>query len=132
MTGIELISAERAICVWNANGATRYVSLIGRWAFKIPSLHSWRNFLWGLLANIQEVNFWESGIGVGKLCPVLFHLPLGFLVVMPRCRILSAAEFKGFQYEAFVDCGDWRVPVEAKPDSFGWLKRSVVAVDYGS
>ena len=54
-------------------GATRWVILIGQFAFKIPSLRSWRNFLWGLLANMQEVEFSKCNEMKHKLCPEYFE-----------------------------------------------------------
>jgi hypothetical protein len=45
-------------------------------------LLSWKHFLYGLLANMQEAQF--SKTSWPELCPVLWSLPGGFLVVMPR------------------------------------------------
>jgi hypothetical protein len=41
-----------------------------------------------------------------ELCPLRFSLPGGFLVVMPRARPLTYAEWKAFDYRAFVTRGD--------------------------
>jgi len=41
-----------------------------------------------------------------QLCPVIFSLPGGFLVVMPRARPLTDAEWAAFDYRAFVTRGD--------------------------
>ena len=53
-------------------------------------------------------------------------------VVMRRARPLTEAEWAAFDFEAFVERGDWRLPVENKDDSFGVLEGRIVAVDYGS
>jgi len=111
-------------------GATRWVWLTRRWALKFPSFSSFRNFLHGLLANDQEVMF--SRAGWPELCPICFHLPLGLLVVMPRTRPLSDHEFAVFNYRSFTRKPDYQVPVERKPDSFGWYQGRIVAIDYGS
>ncbi len=74
------------------HGATRLVFFVGKYAFKFPSAKEWRLFLHGLLANMQEVVF--SKAGWPELCPVLFHLPLGLMVVMPRCQPLTEEDYK--------------------------------------
>ena len=112
------------------HGATRMVFLIGGYAFKLPSFKEWRLFLHGLLANMQEVVF--SKTGWPELCPVLFHLPLGLLVVMPRCQPLTGEEFNKFDYDKFTIHDDYVLTyIENKPDSFGILNGKIVAVDYG-
>ncbi|MCM5689520.1 hypothetical protein CN140_02645 [Sinorhizobium meliloti] len=71
----------------NHNGATRTVILTRRYALKLPSFKSWRLFLQGLLANMQEREFGKAERD--GLCPVLFSIPGGLLVVMPRCSALT-------------------------------------------
>ena len=118
------------------NGATRTVVLVGRYAYKLPSLrYGWRAFLRGLLANMQEREW--SAAGYDGLCPVTFSIPGGFLVVMPRTDVvtnLTDEAYAEFMSRA-VDCV---LPVENKEDSFGWLNDSsgdtqgrLVAIDYG-
>lgn len=114
------------------HGATRTVILVGGLAFKFPSLaYGWRPFLRGLLANMQERDWWHSSANDG-LCPIRFSLPGGFLVVMPRCEpVVDVAKV----YESFVERGSHRIPAENKDDSFGWLGGDVghlVVVDYGN
>ena len=113
------------------SGSTRWVLLIGRFAFKIPSLYSWKNFLWGLLANMQEVEFSRCCDMKDKLCPVKFYLPLGFLVVMPKVRILAKDELPKEMLEKFCIGQNFTIPAELKHDSFGYFKGKLVAVDYG-
>lgn len=36
------------------------------------------------------------------------------------------------EFEAFTKKQDYVVPVENKPDSFGWYEGQIVAIDYGS
>ena len=85
-------------------GVTREVLLLGGYALKIPSLRSWRCFLWGLLANIQEREF--SLTGWPELCPVIFSAPGGFLTVMPRAAPLSDGEWSTFNHREFCTRGD--------------------------
>lgn len=126
-------------------GCTRSVILIGNYAIKIPRLnYGWRLFLTGLLCNMQEVAF--SKINDKRMCPVLWFIKGGFLLVMPRCEQLTEDEFNTLRIKYFWDkeskatngyYGDCKIPVEHKIDSFGWHKwdgvnDSVVAIDYGS
>jgi len=108
------------------------VILLSRWAIKFPTVQSWTLFLRGLLANMQERDFykWETPIK-HLVCPVLFCAPGGFFLLMPRCaplnRDLTDDEIRPFY------CGDgFEVPVEDKSSSFGILDGRIVAVDYGS
>ncbi|WP_261168928.1 hypothetical protein [Serratia ficaria] len=117
-------------------GATRIVFLIGKYVFKIPRFYSWRHFLNGLLSNMQEVEF--STLNDELLVPILFYLPLGLCVVMPRCKVyqpgsLSAAiVLAAWERRARLgDCHDYSM-VERKHDSIGIYRGRFVAVDYGS
>jgi len=112
-------------------GISRDVFLIGKYAFKFASpRYGYKNFLQGLLANIQEATF--SKAGWPELCPVLAATPGGFLIIMPRVRVMTDEEFEGFDYVGFVFGDDYNIPAEAKSDSFGWLDGKIVAVDYGN
>lgn len=112
-------------------GSTRWVILTKRYAVKVPSLYSWTNFLWGLLANMQEVRFSKVEAFSDKVCPVLFSIPLGFLLIMPKVKILTGPEFLAFNAEGFLMCEEGFIPAEIKRDSFGWLDGRIVAIDYG-
>ena len=116
---------------WNRQGITREVFLTRRYAIKIPKLkYGWHKFLCGLLANMQERQF--AAAGWPQLCPVVFSLPGGWLVVMRRAEMLSDAEWAAFNPEAFCETDDYHVPAEFKQDSFGKLDGRIVAVDYGN
>lgn len=110
----------------NRRGMNRWVILTRRYAFKFPALYSWRAFLYGLLNNMNERDWCQASKPLA--CPVLWGLPGGFLIVMPRCEALSEEDFEGLPLEAYRRAG---LVVEAKPDSFGKLNGLVVAVDYG-
>ena len=102
-------------------GRNRFVILIGAYAVKIPSLRNWRDFLFGLLNNMNEAA-WSSEPGH---CPVIVAGPGGLFNVMPRARPLSDGEFQEEEH---------RLPAcraERKADSFGWLRGELVALDYG-
>lgn len=118
-----------------SSGATRLVFLVGRYAVKLPQLrYGWRNFLHGLLANLQEREF--SRAGWPELCPVVFALPLGLLVVMPRAEVLDDGDGRDdaaleAMLSDFCNRPDYVVPAELKADSFGYLGGRLVAIDYG-
>ncbi len=117
-------------------GVTRVVILTKHYAFKIPNFceswgDKWRLFLHGLLANMQERRLWQVG-RYPELCPVIFYIPLGFLVVMPRVPELTDDEFYALDFETLVNRPDYYVPAEPKPNSWGWLNGYPVAIDYGN
>lgn len=122
--------------VSRAYGTHRTTYLVGRYAFKRPVFCSWRLFLCGLLANIQERTF--SAAGWPELCPVIFSLPGGWLNIMRRAQPLTREQFFALDYAEWIKGGkdlpkgDWVIPVEDKFDSFGVLDGRIVAVDYGS
>ena len=114
-------------------GTTRTVLLVGPYAVKLPSGRSWRLFLHGLLGNQQEALWWRE-LKEPKarltMCPVLFYIPGGWMLIMPRCKPISRSLWLKARL-----CSRMKrqgIPVENKPCSFGWLKDRVVAVDYGS
>ena len=109
-------------------GTTRYVFFIGKYAIKIPSMHSYTNFLWGLLANMQEVKF--NSLRDNRLCPIIFNIPFGILNIMPKCDAINEDQFKDILSSNFRE-SPFIIPVESKIDSFGILENKIVAVDYG-
>ena len=116
---------------WNKQGITREVFLTRRYAVKIPKLlYGWHKFLCGLLANMQEATF--SRAGWPELCPVVFAVPGGWMIVIRRVEPLSDAEWASFDAEAFCETKDYMIPAEFKRDSFGRLDGRIVAIDYGN
>lgn len=119
-------------------GTTRTVLLIGKYALKFPSCSSWKLFLHGLLANMQEKSF--SSMGIPELAPVVFSIWGGFLVVMPRAEVKSFDDPSRFDYlDSFFESIKLSVNfaliddiVERKVCSVGLLNGKIVAVDYGS
>lgn len=124
-------SMQRMVsCHW---GSTRCVVLVGRWAVKFPRLSgrfAWNRFLRGLLANMQERLFWETRWP--ELCPVVWSVAGGWLVVMRRATPMTPEEWETFDALKWSQRDDYVVPVECKRDSFGWVDGNLVAVDYGS
>jgi hypothetical protein len=111
-------------------GTTRVVFLVSDIAIKVPACQEWRLFLLGLLANMQEKTFWSTRWP--ELCPVVWALPGGWLTVMRRATPITRDEYDELDLENWVNQKNYRVPVEIKMDSFGWLDGRLVAVDYGN
>ncbi len=110
-------------------GSSRWVILTNKWAIKIPSLYSYRMFLIGLLANMQEVLF--SMTNDVRLCPIYFYIIGGFCVVMPRVEPISDEDYSITDLKMFCNNGDMIIPVELKYNSFGLLRGKLVAIDFG-
>ena len=111
-----------------AKGVTRKCFLIGRYAIKIPRTYSWEAFLLGILGNLQERSMSPA---YPQLCPVIFSL-FGFINIMPRVTPICYSE-EALQHIIQKDftIGGFRLPVEPKSSSFGYLNGKLVAVDYG-
>lgn len=113
------------------HGTTRTAILIWSYAFKIPILkYGWKMFLQGLLANLNEVMF--SRMKDERLCPVLHHLPLGFLNIMPRAETLTDSEWQTIDWDYFFPPEGFKIPSEDKRCSFGTYNGKIVSVDYGN
>lgn len=102
-------------------GRNRFVILTRRHAFKVPSLRCWRDFLFGILNNLNEAEWHREH---SDYCPVLWVSPFGLLLVMPRARRVADNEFHSLSAPALPG-------VERKASSWGWLGGRLVALDYG-
>lgn len=128
--GIGEVRALVRWAAWHFNRVTRTVLLLGPFAFKFPRVdHGWPMFLRGLLCNTQEAQF--SRCALPELCPVVWQIRGGFLVVMRRARPLTDAEWAAVP-DDYAERPDYVIPVEMKRDSFGILDGRLVALDYGS
>ena len=118
-----------------SKGASRWVLCIGGYAIKFPSFYGYTNFLDGLECNYLELKnyryYGKKGYyPIEKLCPIIFHLPLGIIIVMKRAKPLSGIEFSNFNYENFIKTDNSNIPAEKKPDSFGIINGKILAIDY--
>ena len=112
------------ICI--KSGMTRNVLLCWRYAIKVPTFRSWKLFLCGLLANMQENEF--SGLWC-ELCPVVFSIPGGLCSVMMRATPISEEQFD-LEFEKIPE--HIVIIAESKSQNYGYLNGNLVAVDYGS
>lgn len=110
-------------------GCFRIVILTKNFAFKIPNfLDGWYLFKRGLLSNVNEK---KCSINTNLFCPVKFYINGGFLVVMPKVKVLSDDEFLKLDWNVIRN--DMRgISVERKSNSFGYLNGKVVCIDYGN
>jgi hypothetical protein len=54
-------------------------------------------------------------------------------VIVPRAEVRTDEnEPTEDEYEQLIERGDYVVPSERKPESWGWLEGWLVAIDYGS
>lgn len=111
------------------HGATRTVILTKKYAFKFPYIRRYKNFLLGLLANMQELEF--DSLNDERLAKVIYHLPCGFLIVMKRAEPLTWFDKKFLACFCAKRIKGFALPVELKQDSFGYIDGKLVAIDYG-
>ncbi len=116
----------------NRTGTTRIIFELKAVVVKVPNFRDgWKLFLTGLLSNMQERQF--GALGWPELCPIVWSLPGGWVVVMKKARMMTRAEFDKFDANDFIEDGLFcTLPVEPKMNSFGYYKGRIVAVDYGS
>lgn len=111
-------------------GTTRIVVCIGKYAIKIPNFRSWKLFLNGLLANIQEETFRD-------LDPILLksklYIPGGFLSIFEKVEEIDEITWIKIKddFYTIIDKKDYIIPVEIKKDSFGMLNGQLKIIDYG-
>lgn len=116
----------------NLRGATRVVIVLRHYVIKIPTFKSWKLFLHGLLANLQERQM--STINDAALCPVISGSRIGLFVIMPRCEPVN---HRGLFFTELCRLKiRGKLPEEfylrdAKPENFGYLKCRLVKLDYG-
>lgn len=102
-------------------GITREVFIFKGLVFKVPSFRSYKLFLTGLLANLQEIYWWKNTKDK-RLCPVLFSLPFGLLIVMPYSKPIKKVNYNRFN----------GLPLDPHISNFGKYKNRIVLIDYGS
>ena len=113
-------------------GATRVVIVLRNYVIKIPTFKSWKLFLHGLLANLQERQM--STINDAVLCPVISSSRIGLFVIMPRCEPVNHTGLFFTELCRLKIMGE--LPEEfylsdAKPENFGYFKCRLVKLDYG-
>ncbi len=114
------------------SGTTRWVLLIGKYAFKFPRFSAsyprgskLKIFLRGWLANIDEKWWSDHTLNKEKLCRVLFCFPGCLCIVMQRAENLSKEEY------GLIEPGYFNgLPFDNKRENIGKLNGRYVLVDY--
>jgi len=106
-------------------GVTRWVIIVWpKFVIKVPSLSSWKQFLQGLLANMQE-EFWWKSTKDKRLCPTWFSICGGFMNIQPYCFRPDCDEMPCVSnYDG--------LPLDTNPNNFGQYNKQTVLFDYGS
>lgn len=118
----------------NLKGSTRFVFMFSKVVVKIPSLKSWRLFLNGVLANLQERQF--SKMNNKNLASIILSDPIGLMVVMERVkevrhRGLFFIELQKICCESDLHVDFWMS--DCKPENYGYNnKGKLVKLDFGS
>lgn len=116
-------------------GITRWVFLTEKYAIKIPVLSSWKQFLLGLLANMQE-KYWWKNMPHKNLARVCYCDRFGFLLIMERadyamCNNPNEQAQKEIS-KFFQECTEIGLPVDPKPSNIGIFDGQYKLIDYGS
>ena len=109
---------------------SRCAFLIGNLAIKVPRVSlirgGWWWFCYGMRGNRLEHQRSRCDTS-GRLCPVLFADPLGFVCVMRR-----AYQPRNMRLKHLLPYFDkFPPPVDFGPNNFGFLGRKLVLLDYG-
>jgi hypothetical protein len=110
-------------------GTTRVVYLIGRYAIKMPRINSWKSFLRGFLANLDERMWYKNSppLRKEKMCPSLMSLFGGFVLISRRATPISKHTWD----KGLVKKEDFSpLPLDLKQINFGWYKHKIVLIDY--
>ncbi|MGL5013975.1 MAG: hypothetical protein ACRC6V_06750 [Bacteroidales bacterium] len=118
----------------NLKGSTRIVFIFEKFVIKIPTFKSWKLFLTGILANLQERQF--SKIHNKNLARVVLSDPLGLIIVMERVREirnrgLFFVELQKICCESDLHLDFWLS--DCKPENYGYNnKGKLVKLDFGN
>lgn len=118
---------------------TRWVIPVGSCVIKLPSLRSWRQFLQGMLANLQEREFSKMDKAAWPrelLARVKYCDFLGLCLVMERadCVLPDCPHPSILQQvaEFFALCEEHGLPVDPRPGNIGMFDGEFRLIDYGS
>ncbi|QBO61594.1 hypothetical protein G17_00098 [Escherichia phage vB_EcoM_G17] len=116
-------------------GATRTVILIGEYAIKIPTFKSWKLFLTGMIANLNERSWMQySNRSDSSICPTLWSSCTGLVTVQKRCKPVQHRGLFWVELCALALNSELSTDFfysDAKPENFGYLGGKLVKLDYG-
>lgn len=107
-------------------GVTRIVIPISKVVLKIPNFsYSWKNFLRGLLANLQEKETYSWHPHKNLLAPVIWCSWGGWLLIMRRATVVEEDQ----DYQKWIEAG---LGGDDKWPNYGYIDGNLVKIDYGS
>lgn len=116
------------------NGVTRIVIVLNKIVIKIPNFRNYKNFLNGILANLQEKEF--SNIH-DDLAKVKYCNCLGLFLIMEKVEAVDPKnieykEFKGRIVEKYKNdpLSEFMLS-DCKPENWGYKENKLVKLDYG-
>ena len=119
-------------------GGTRLVLLTKRYVFKIPRMHSWKQFVQGMLSNLTEGQW--KGYDNEHLCPIAYSNRFGLMVVMHKAEPVEDERLFKSDLQKLCDDVDGDenrtldrdfFEYDAFPKNFGYLNGKLVKIDYG-
>lgn len=138
----------------NRTGITRIVFVFKNVVVKIPNFsYSWRHFLQGLIANINENRAWKWNSGkyeTGQshlLCPVIWCSWGGWILIMakadmskwekevmamPPIENTDCEKIKESNNQLYKQWIDFGFGGDDKCDNYGYYQNKLVKVDYGN
>lgn len=109
-------------------GATRLVFTIGKYAIKVPRIYSWRGFLRGLLANLQERLF--RNLAPTLTAKIYYADIFGVVLIMEKAEYIPQHMFR--DVSMFLDkCVEAGLPVDRKPGNVGLINGRYKLIDFG-
>ena len=118
----------------NLKGSTRVVLVFKSFVIKIPTFASWKLFLNGVLANLQERQF--SNMQNENLASVFFSDPIGLFIVMEKVREVKHRGLFFLELERLVCSSDVHKDFwisDCKPENYGYNKKNkLVKLDFGN
>lgn len=114
------------ICLGMRFGTTRMVFFIGKYAIKLPKINSWKFFLKGILANLDEKMWYKHSPKEWqlKMAPSLFCLG-GFILISYRAKEITKEQFYSINKNYYDP-----LPIDNKIDNFGLFENRIVLIDY--
>jgi len=110
----------------HCHGSFRTVFVFGDVVVKVPRVRHWGAFIGGLAMNIQESLRYRYAEPGEPLCPVIWSVPGGWLLVMRYCEPVTLEELCDDERRTFAELG-----IELRPSNLGRLSDGrVVAIDY--
>jgi len=77
------------------SGILRRVFIFQNFVIKIPTFkYEWKYFLQELIANINEREIWKTYQRKELLCPVIFSIRSGLILIMKKAEALTEEQYK--------------------------------------